>query len=102
MPFDIASLTEEQRSELLAQLTPTSVAAEMSAPEPEPTKTDTVSVTLQDLLDDPMLLQTMTPEQAYAVYLDAENTAGAIAGTLFQQLHAASADVRTTKEETVS
>ena len=51
-----------------------------------------MAVTLDDLNNDPTLLAGLTSKEAFDLYNEAETTAAALAGSLFQQLYAASAD----------
>lgn len=55
----------------------------------------TSTVTLDDLSNDPTLIATLTPQQAFDLYNEAETTAATLAGSLFQQLYAVAAEVAT-------
>ena len=87
-PIDISTLSDDQKAALLAEL----IAAPVAPAAPVPQNTVQSKVTLDDLGNDPTLIASLTPEQAGALYAEAENTATALAGSLFQQLHAASVD----------
>jgi hypothetical protein len=95
--IDISTLTAEQKAQLLDELNAAPVGATpatdatVSDPTPAPAPAPAGPVTLDDLNNDPSLITTLTQQQAFDLYNLAESTAATLAGSLFQQLYAASA-----------
>lgn len=110
--IDITQLSPEQRAQLLAELQAESQTTEVAPPpdptpaaqdqptpsdpaatyigDPAPAQPTSGGVTLDDLANDPTLLDTLSPEEAFNLYSEAEQTGVALAGVLFSKLYRAS------------